>query len=198
MSSSSAVQPEPTMAVGDSAEVRLTFAQVHEAHFSFVWRSARRMGAPEEIVDDVVQEVFVVVHRSLARFAGRSSAKTWLFGIVLNVVRSHRRRLRIKHPHTLGPHRLADPDALTHDGPAPDECASRAESLRLLERLLDELDDDRRAVFVLAELEEMSAPDIADALSLPVNTVYSRLRLARQDFAQAAARHRARDGWGTQ
>src|SRR5579859_5834321 len=78
-----------------------TFAQVYEEHFSFVWRSARRLGAPDAVVDDVVQEIFVIVHRRLAAFEGRSSMKTWLYGIVLNVVRAHRRALFAKHPHML-------------------------------------------------------------------------------------------------
>src|SRR4051794_16597314 len=76
-----------------------TFEEVYEEHFSFVWRAARRLGAPAAAVDDVVQEVFLVVHRRLPEFAGRSSLKTWLFAIVLRVVRDHRRSLRRKSPH---------------------------------------------------------------------------------------------------
>jgi RNA polymerase sigma-70 factor (ECF subfamily) len=171
------------------------FAEVYEEFFPFVWRSARRLGAPEHSVDDVVQEIFLVVHRRLTEFEGRSSLKTWLFGIVLNVVRAQRRALRAKQPHTLDADRRADPDALSDGGPRPDEMLTKAEAARVVERLLEALDDDKRAVFVLAELEQLAAPEIAAALSIPVNTVYSRLRLARQDFAAAAARHRARDEW---
>lgn len=172
-----------------------TFAEVYDAHFSFVWRSARRLGAPEAIVDDVVQEIFVVVFRRLDEFEHRSSLKTWLFGIVLNVVRTHRRSLRAKHPHVLSADRGADLEALADSAAGPQEAAMRAQATRVLDRLLDELDDDKRAVLVLAELEQMSAPEIATALELPLNTVYSRLRLARQEFATAAARSRARDEW---
>ena len=79
--------------------------------------------------------------------------------------------------------------------PSPLESASRAEAARRLGAILDELDEDRRAVLILAELEEMSAPEIAEAVGAPLNTVYTRLRLARRDFDEAVARHAARDGW---
>ncbi|HZU82203.1 MAG TPA: sigma-70 family RNA polymerase sigma factor [Polyangiaceae bacterium] len=182
---------------GEVADARPTFADVYEAYFPFVWRSARRLGTPAPSVDDVVQEVFVVVHRRLARFEGRSSLKTWLFGIVLNVVRAHRRALRAGHPDAPAARGHADPDTLSDRAAGPHECVTRAEAARLVDRLLESLDEDKRAVFVLAELEQMSAPEIAAALVVPVNTVYSRLRLARQEFAAAAARYRARDEWRT-
>ncbi len=174
-----------------------SFAQVYEQYFSFVWRSARRLGAPDAVVDDVVQEIFVVVHRRLRAFERRSSMKTWLFGIVLNVVRAHRRTLRAKHPHMLSADRVVDLESLADRASGPQEVAMRAEATRLVDRFLEDLDDDKRAVFVLAELEQMSAPEIADALDTPLNTVYSRLRLAREEFAAAAARYRARDEWRT-
>ena len=82
----------------------------------------------------------------------------------------------------------------THDDEGPHELAARSEGRRVLEHLLDALDDDKREVFVLAELEQMSAPEIAEALEMNLNTVYSRLRVARQEFDEALARHRARDG----
>jgi RNA polymerase sigma-70 factor (ECF subfamily) len=180
-----------------AVEPRPTFAQLYESHFAFVWRSARRLGTPEASVDDVVQEIFVVVYRRLAKFEGRSSLKTWLFGIVVNVVRAYRRSLRAKHPHSLQPGIRADLEGLADIAAGPHEHATKAEAARLVDRLLDALDDDKREVFVLAELEQMSAPEIASSLALPLNTVYSRLRLAREEFAAGAARHRARDEWRT-
>jgi RNA polymerase sigma-70 factor, ECF subfamily len=190
------VSTEPALSGAAVQRARTeTFADLYEEHFSFVWRSARRLGAPEATVDDVVQEIFVVVFRRLNQFEHRSSLKTWLFGIVLNVVRAHRRSLRAKHPHVLSSDRVADLEALPDSGAGPQEAAMRAQATRLLDRLLEELDDDKRAVLILAELEQMSAPEIAAALELPLNTVYSRLRLAREQFAAAAARSRARDEW---
>jgi RNA polymerase sigma-70 factor (ECF subfamily) len=178
-----------------AADLRPKFALVYESYFSFVWRSARRLGVPAAHADDVVQEIFVVVHRQLAEFEGRSSIKTWLFGITLNVVRAHRRSLRIRPALALTPGHVVDPETLTDAAGGPHEAAVRAEAAQLVDRLLDGLDDDKRAVFILAELEQLSAPEIASALEIPVNTAYSRLRLARQEFAAAAARHRASDEW---
>jgi RNA polymerase sigma-70 factor (ECF subfamily) len=192
-----AAEPEAMLPAGETAEPRPTFAQLYELQFSFVWRSARRLGTPEASTDDVAQEIFVVVYRKLPKFEGRSSIKTWLFGIVVNVVRAHRRALRAKHPHSLWPETGADPEALMDTAAGPHELATKVEAARLVDHLLDALDDDKREVFVLAELEQMSAPDIARAVAIPLNTVYSRLRLARQEFAAAAARHRARDEWRT-
>jgi RNA polymerase sigma-70 factor (ECF subfamily) len=168
----------------------LSFEEVYGAHFGFVWRSAKRLGARDASLDDVVQEVFVVVHRRLADFEGRSSLRTWLFGITLRVVRDHRRSVRRRDPGC-----EVDPDTLRADESGPAETAERAEAVRLLHALLDQLDDDRREVFVMAELEQMTMPEIADALGLNVNTAHARLRAARQEFEQALARHRARDMW---
>lgn len=165
------------------------FEEIYREHFPFVWRSAKRLGVPHAALDDVVQEVFVIVHRRLADFEGRSSLRTWLFGIVLRVARDHRRSVRRKDPGT-----PVDPDTVaSRGGPADD--AEKAEAVRLLHALLDQLDDDRREVFVMAELEQMTMPEIADTLGINVNTAYARLRLVRQAFEQALARHRARDGW---
>ncbi len=169
------------------------FAEVYEEQFAFVWRNAKHLGVPDSHIDDVTQEAFVIVHAKLSSFEGRSSLKTWLFGILANVVRSHRRGLRARSRAESS----ADPEDVADPAAGPHERAARAEAAHVADRLLDALDDDKRAVFVLAELEQMSAPDIASALEVPLNTVYSRLRLAREAFAAAAARHRARDEWRT-
>jgi len=169
------------------AELRLE--DIYDAHFDFVWRSARRMGVAEASADDVVQEVFLVVHRRLADFEGRSSVKTWLFGILVRVVSDHRRRLRRKG----GLEEL--PEALPAEphSSCPAEQVERRAKVALLHTLLEALDPDKRAVFVLAELEQMTAPEISDALNIKLNTVYSRLRAARKKFDTALMRHRARE-----
>lgn len=169
------------------------FPQLYEEYFTFVWTSARRLGVPAASIDDAVQEVFVVVHRRLGEFAGRSSMKTWLFAIVRNVAREARRSIRRKSPHD-APGALEDPDALAGSPEdRPDRVAERSSENRVLHALLDKLDDDKREVFVLAELEGFAAPEIAEAIGINVNTVYSRLRHAREEFADAAARYRARE-----
>ncbi len=172
------------------ASVHLDLDEIYREHFAFVWRSARRLGVRDASVDDVVQEVFVIVHRRLADFEGRSSIRTWLFGITLRVARDHNRSVARKSPDG-----SVDPDTLRATAPGPGETMEKAEAVRLLYALLDELDDERREVFVMAELEQMSMPDIATTLGINVNTAYARLRVARQLFEAALARHRARDEW---
>ncbi|HKU40352.1 MAG TPA: sigma-70 family RNA polymerase sigma factor [Polyangiales bacterium] len=160
---------------------------VYEAHFDFVWRSARRLGTPAALLDDVVQEVFVVVQRRLPEFEGRSEIKTWLFAITRHVVRAHlrqhaRQRASIDELGELEDVRTPDAESqLMAD-----------EDTRLLYALLDELDEDKREVFVLSELEEMTGPAIAEALDLHLSNVYARVRMARQAFEAALKRHRAR------
>jgi RNA polymerase sigma-70 factor (ECF subfamily) len=171
----------------EAPAARLSIAEVYEAHFDFVWRSARRLGVAHDSLDDVAQDVFVAVHRRLSEFEGRSTLKTWLYGIAIRVVRDHRRRARRKPSQPLPGEELADAQ-----GCDPERRASQAEQLALLHRLLETLDDDKREVFVLAELEQLSAPEIGAALDLNVNTVYARLRSARIAFDQALSRHRAR------
>jgi len=190
-----AVPPISARSPQDPATISLAFADVYKEYFGFVWRSARGLGVRPAALDDVVQEIFVVVHRRLPEFAARSSVRTWLSGIVLNVVRHHRRSVVRKSPHELSSEEPADPDVLRASGADPYESAALAERTRLLQRLLDELDEEKREVLVLAELEEMPVPEIAEALGLKLNTTYSRLRLAREEFEKALARQRAQERW---
>jgi RNA polymerase sigma-70 factor (ECF subfamily) len=174
------------------ADARLAFERLYDEQVDFVWRSARRLGVGEDAVDDVVQQVFVVVHRRLKEFEGRSSLRTWLSSVLIRVVHDHRRTLRRKSPHLAGeptdPDGLADP-ARTSD---PYEVLSRLEASRLINHLLDSLEEDRRVVFVMAELEQMMPAEIAEALGVDPKVVYGRLRAARVDFEQAAERLRKR------
>jgi len=174
-----------------AAAPALDFEEVYAAHFEFVWRSARSLGVPESALDDVAQDVFVVVHRRLAEFEGRSSVRTWLARILVRVVSESRRRFRRKE----GQHTPLTDESHASSAPTPHDSAARKEAARLLEQILGEMDDDRRTVFVLAEIEQMPVPEIAEALSVNLNTVYSRLRLARRDYEKAVERVRARDTW---
>lgn len=166
-----------------------SFEEIYATYFEFVWRSLRRLGVPVAEVNDATQEVFIVVHRRLPEFEARSSVQTWLFSISLRVASDKRRTAR-RRPET----------PLERDVPArgtsdPHEAAARAQAVRVLYALLDELSDEKREVFVLAELEQMTAPEIAQALSINLNTVYSRLRAARREFDAALAARR--DGTGS-
>jgi RNA polymerase sigma-70 factor (ECF subfamily) len=182
----------PTSETREAVEIsatsaELTFDLVYQEYFDFVWRSTRRLGVTEEAVDDVVQNVFVVVHRRLAEYASGGSLRSWLFSIVLRIVQNHRRSVHRKSPHWRQGGGLADPDTLPHDGAHPFRALSRAEAACIIEKLLESLDEDKRAIFVLAELEQMTAPEIAQVTGLQPKEIYSLLRSARTDFERAAA-----------
>jgi RNA polymerase sigma-70 factor (ECF subfamily) len=173
----------------------LTFERVYDDNVDFVWRTLARLGASPAVVEDIAQEVFLVVHRRLTEFEGRSSIKTWLFGIARRVMHDHRRSARRKNPPSEDPSEGTDVNSLHDTQHLPDAAAAAAEATRLLYALLDELDDEKREVFILAELEQIPAQEIATALGISVNTVSSRLRLARAAFNASLARRRARDEW---
>jgi RNA polymerase sigma-70 factor (ECF subfamily) len=183
----------PALAAG---AVPLTFDAVYDAHFAFVWRSVRRLGVIDGALDDVVQDVFLVVHRKLEGFRGESSVRSWLFAIAARVVRDSRRSLRRKPGNLGGLGRAAD-DVEGHvdRGPGPHEELAKREAVRVLYAVLDGMRSEYREVFILAELEQMSIADIAVAVNAKANTVSSRLRAARADFDRAVVRCRAHDQW---
>ena len=159
----------------------MSFEEIYRAHFAFVWRSLRRLGIREEDAADVAQEVFIVVHRKLPEFAGRSKVTTWLYGVCFRVA-SERRRARPRAE--LGAQEAA---ALVGRPADPATTAERNEGLAMLERVLDRIPDDQRAVFCLFELEGMTGEEVAESLEIPLGTAYSRLRLARAAFSAATA-----------
>ena len=118
----------------------------------------------------------------------RSKIETWLFGIALRVAKDHRRTLQRKGEHEHLDEEPEDPQSLD-----PHEAAERSQAAAFLDRFLAKLDDEKRAVFILSELEEMTAPEIAEALAVNVNTVYSRLRAARNAFEAEVARQRKKE-----
>jgi RNA polymerase sigma-70 factor, ECF subfamily len=175
-------------------ESTASFAEVYDQYFDFVWRIARRLGVRPAVLDDVVQETFLVVHRRLHE-PRSSTLRAWIYGVTVHMVRNHRRSVRRKSPHDLAPV-LADLDALAdHVADGPERAAQKAEAARTIYRILHGLDDDKREVFVLVELEELPAAVVAEIVGVTLNTVYSRLRLARAEFEAAVRQHRARDEW---
>jgi RNA polymerase sigma-70 factor, ECF subfamily len=159
---------------------------VYREYQGFVWRMLHHLGLRGASVDDAVQEVFVVVHRRLATFDGRTSIKNWLYGITRRVASDHRKQ---------GQRRAAwlqlVPPPPASGGESP--LVEHAAAAELVAQLLDGLDEDKRLVFVMAELEGMTAPEIAEAIGVNLNTVYSRLRAARQRFHREAQRHQLRE-----
>ena len=161
--------------------------QMVDANFDFIWRSLRRMGLLEADADDATQEVFVVASRRLDDIApGRERA--FLFGAAVRVASAQRRKAH---------RRLEQLDgaAAQHSdlGPNPEETLQRQRARARLDQVLQNLSLEQRVVFVLFELEQMTAPEIAALLEIPVGTVASRLRRAREAFCEAVKRLRASD-----
>lgn len=173
----------PAARIPGAGRAGLGFDDVYERHFDFVWRSLRLLGVPPEGVEDATQDTFSVVSRQLARFEGRSSLRTWLFAILQRVAANHRRTARRKL-------QRLEPlsDEIAERGPTPHARAETAEAIDFVQRFCDTLDLERRAVFVLALLEELPAPEVAEALEIPVNTVYSRVRSLRDGLRRALER----------
>jgi RNA polymerase sigma-70 factor (ECF subfamily) len=163
------------------------FRALFETHIQYVWRTLRRLGVRQADLADVAHDVFVVVFRRLPDFDPSRPIKPWLFGIAYRVASDHRRLRRNSHELP------GEIDVDTRD-PAPpaDEQLAGADDQRLVRAALGHLEEERRAVFVLFELDAVPIPDVAEALGIPLNTAYSRLRLARADFRDAVLRLRAR------
>ncbi len=166
----------------------MDFRKVYDDHVAFVWRSLRRLGVGESAMHDAVQEVFMIVYRRLPEFVERASITTWLFRICMGVARDHRRRAHVRREV------FDDFNFELRVDPADDAArvAERREDLALFDAALSKLDFDQSAVFILFELEDMSGEQIADVLAVPLGTVYSRLRLARQAFRRAVLQQSAR------
>jgi RNA polymerase sigma-70 factor (ECF subfamily) len=157
--------------------VSLSLDDVYREHAGFVWRAVRRLGISPAEAEDVVHEVFLVVRRRLAEFDGRAALRSWLFGVARGVASNHRRgRTRAARRLELVP-ASASPET-------PEEAARRREAAALVREFLGALDADKRLVFELADIEGMRGPEIAAALGLNQNSVYSRLRAARERFAE--------------
>lgn len=168
----------------------VSFESVYRAEFAFVWRSLRRLGVADATADDAAQDVFLIVHRRLPEFEGRSQIRTWVFGILRRVASDYRRKANARPVGREDPETLADAARGN-----PHEAAEHAEATRVLHQLLDQLDEKSRSAFVLIELEQMSVPEAAAALETNISTVYSRIGKARKDFETALARHTARTRW---
>lgn len=172
-----------------------SFAEIYAEHSGFVWRNARRLGVPASSAEDVVQEVFIVLQRRLPDFDGRSSLRSWIFGMLVRVVQHYHRRFQRKDAHCVPlEHAAAQERASGAPGLTPGEQAEHAERVRLLETLLGQLDEDKRTLLVLSELEEWTLREIAEYLGSNTNTVHSRLRAAKRAFEDLHRRWLAEQG----
>jgi len=155
--------------------------QVFSEHANFVWRSLRRLGVASADVDDALQEVFLVVFRRIAEYEDRGLIRPWLFTISRQVASHYHRgnkRTEMRHQGLV----------LDTSGTDVEEALARREAEDVVRSFLDELDEPQRIVFCLSDIEGMTAPEIAEAVGVNLNTVYARIRLARKRFEREIAR----------
>ncbi len=163
-----------------------TFAEIYATQAAFVWRSVRRLGVRPADVEDVCQEVFLVAHKKLSQFEG-GSLRAWLFAIALRNAADYRKRAHVR--------REATGDSVPEIAIAETTSGEldRARARVVLDDILERLDEPKRAVFVLFELEQMPMTEVAAAVECPLQTAYSRLHAARDEVKSAIERLQARD-----
>ena len=171
--------PDVTVAVAEKPVQRPAFPEVYEAHFSYVWTCLRRLGVWERDLEDATHDVFVVVHRKMDDFDPTRPLKPWLAGIAARVASEFHRRAR--HRYEV----VADDVEAVDGAPQADALVRDRQRRALVDRALARLAHDRRTVFVLHDIDGHAMPEIAAALETSVNTLYSRLRTARQEFSAA-------------
>lgn len=156
--------------------------RVYREHLRYVWRCLRHLGIRSCDLEDVTHEVFLVIHRKLGSFEGRSTLKTWIYGICLRTASDYRKKASFRHE-------VASEVVPEMASQAMLEEGLEAERLRrkLVEHL-QALNVEQREVFVLYEIEEVSMKDIAELLECPLQTAYSRLHAARASLQKVIAR----------
>lgn len=164
------------------------FATFFRAHCSYVWCLLRRLGVREADLEDQAHETFLAIYRHRASFDESRPLRPWLFGFALRVAADYRKSAWQTRRSGDAPGDEADPASL------PDELVALRQQQALVIEALEEIVLDRRAVFVMHEIDGEAVPVVAEALAIPLNTAYSRLRLARADFDAALRRLRARRG----
>lgn len=170
----------------EAHQLDVALASVFDQHGDFVWRVLKRLGTPEAELEDALQEVLLVVARKLPEYEERGGMRAWLFTIARQVashaLRAAQRRQRRETGHE-------------HTGSADDPHAilERSEAARFVHAFLESLGEPQATVFFLSEIEGMTAPEIAACMGAGLNTIYSRLRLARTRFEHALA---SREDWG--
>jgi RNA polymerase sigma-70 factor (ECF subfamily) len=171
----------PSLAPSDERR----FRQIVGANLDFIWRCLRRMGIPSGDVDDAVQQVFLVVASKIGSIA-QGSERAFLFATASRIAANSRRSV---HRRDQAHNQLMQAD-WAHD-PSQEELTDQLRARAFMDRVLAEMPDDLREVFVLFELEELSVAEVAEMLAIPLGTVGSRLRRAREDFHDRVKRIKA-------
>jgi RNA polymerase sigma-70 factor (ECF subfamily) len=167
-----------------------SFSGLYKEYFNFVWSMARYLGVAPAEMDDVVQDVFITVYGQIGSLQRPSALRSWMYTIIKRTVYSYRRTRRTAVVST--ENGCLEPELTQADWVTPLRVVEHSEQVELLFSLLDELDSPKREVLILSELEEMTVPEIAEVTGVPLNTLYSRLRTARQELEDALRRYQAR------
>jgi RNA polymerase sigma-70 factor (ECF subfamily) len=165
-----------------SAPSTLDFSAIFRTYSPYAWRALRRLGVAEADASDTCQEVFMVLHRKLGDIADARSVRSFVYGVCVRVAADYRRSARVRHE------QISDRLPETAIGAHQDKDLETRQARAHLDAVLARLDDVKREVFVLYELEELTMPEIVDALGCPLQTAYSRLHAARNEVRAAFAR----------
>jgi RNA polymerase sigma-70 factor (ECF subfamily) len=150
----------------------------------------RRLGVMEQDISDLLQDVYLIVHRKLDGFEQRSSAKTWVYRIALRTARDHFKKAHRRHEQS-------PEDTGTFRAEATQESRLHLhERCELLDSLLANINSKKREVFVLSEIEELSMQDVAVAVNIPIKTAYARLYAAKKEIKAALQRENRKNGAG--
>ncbi len=163
----------PRETAGDAVRAPMAIEALFSAYAGFVWRTLRHFGVKTVDLEDEMQEVFLVAHRRLAQWDGQQP-RPWLYGIARRCAAAYRRKSHRRHE---------EPVETVPENVDARDLSVRAE-LGFLTRILQALDEDRRAVFLLYEVEEMSMREVAEAVQCPLQTAYARFYAARREITR--------------
>jgi RNA polymerase sigma-70 factor (ECF subfamily) len=170
---------------GPTSRTQADFTRLYESEFDYVWNVLRRLGVADAHLEDVAHDVFTTAWKKLDDYDPMRPLRPWLFGIAFRLASDFRDRAWQKKE-------VADPDAdvAADESASPHAQVESKQARAIVLRAMEAMPLERRAVFVMHELEGQGIPEVADALQVPLNTAYSRLRLARRDFAVAVEKLR--------
>jgi len=179
----------PSTSESDAVRPRtVAFQAIFNAESSYVWKTLKRLGVPDRDLEDIAHDVFMTVHRRFDDYDTTRPIRPWLFGISYRTASRYRDLARNQREV------MGDTVEVVDETPTAEEQLVAHQARQLLTKALDAVDFDQRAAFVMHDIDGYSVPEIATALSIPLNTVYSRLRLARERIKGSLQRLRLRGG----
>jgi RNA polymerase sigma-70 factor (ECF subfamily) len=175
---------EGTAGAGDAAPI--DFTSVFRAHAAYAWRLLRRLGVAERDAHDVCHDVFIIIHRRLAHIRAQSSVRSFVYSVCVRAASDYRRSARVRRE------RLSDDSVVdagaTPRSEMPDKVVEHRRLTAFLMAHLERMEDAKREVFVLYEMDELTMAEVAEIVGCPPQTAYSRLHAARKEIRAAFAR----------